>query len=85
MANFVAPSGSWAPSTKRVTRTALPSKTETASSTAKRSGVVLALQEAQDGGVALDTGPRPSGRERSRHPRVSVTAVDAEHVGLVNT
>ena len=48
-------------------------------------GVVLALQETQDGGVALDTGPRASGRKRSRYPRVSVTAVDAEHVGLVNT
>ena len=37
MANFAAPSGSRAPSTNRVTRTALPSKSDTASPAAKRS------------------------------------------------
>ena len=48
-------------------------------------GIVLPLQEAEDGGVALNAGPRPGGRERAGDPRAAVIAVDAEHVGLVHT
>ncbi len=48
-------------------------------------GIVVLLQEAQDRGVALNTGARPSGRKRPGDPRAAVIAVDAEHVGLVHT
>ena len=48
-------------------------------------GIVLPLQESQDCGVALNTGTRPSGRERAGDPRAAVIAVDAEYVGLVHT
>src|SRR6204780_2401497 len=43
-------------------------------------GIVLPLQESQDCGVALDTGPRPSRGERAGDPRAAVITVDAEHV-----
>jgi hypothetical protein len=48
-------------------------------------GIVLPLQERQDRGVALDTGPRPGGGKRAGDPRAAVLAVDAEHVALVHT
>jgi hypothetical protein len=47
-------------------------------------GIVLALQEGQDRGVALGAGPRPGGGKRAGHPRAAVIAVDAEHVGLMH-
>ena len=53
--------GEPAPSTNRVTRTALPSKSDTALSTARRSAGEPPLQESEDCGVALGTGTRPSG------------------------
>jgi hypothetical protein len=48
-------------------------------------GIVMPLQEPQDRGVALNTGTRPGGRERAGDPRAAVSAVDAEHVGLMHT
>jgi hypothetical protein len=48
-------------------------------------GIVLELQEPEDRGVAFDTNPRASRRERARHPRRTVVAVDPKHVGLVHT
>ena len=47
-------------------------------------GVVVPLQESQDRGVTLGTGPRTGGVERTRDPRVAVVAVDAEDVGGVH-
>ena len=47
-------------------------------------GIVLAFQEPQDRGVALDTCPGASGRKGSCDPRVAVAPVDAEDVGLVH-
>jgi hypothetical protein len=48
-------------------------------------GIVLPLQESQDRGVALNTGPRPGGGKRAGDSRAAVFAVDAEYVGLVRT
>ena len=47
-------------------------------------GVVLPLQEPQDRGVTLDAGPRTSRRKGSGDPRLAVTPIDSEDVGLVH-